>query len=364
MKFEAMSKIIVTFVLGSLMLATLFLLPAPALADGPFCSAPNLIIPDPETEPHSNGTVIGPIVTDTIVITDGGPILDLNMSISVTHTYVGDLIFTLTHKIDDTVISSTAIISRPKGIRPAGQDPEPACTGDNINIILDDEAGLVVHDDCNEDINNPNDPTILAYIDGESYRPYTYTVGVPGALYIFDGQLLSGTWELTMNDNFDVEEGTLHQWCLLTGADAPDLQISKDDGVATIAPGGAMTYTISYTNSGGPANNVVITETLPTNTSFNAAASPGWQQVGATTKYTYSVGYMNPNLNQKAAFGVTVNNPVPTGVSSITNTVEIDDDGTNGADQDSGDNSSTLVTNISTSPPPKLTYLPVVLKND
>jgi uncharacterized repeat protein (TIGR01451 family) len=353
MKFETISKVIFTFITGGLMLATLFLLPAPALADEPFCSAPNLTITDAFGVGGENGAYPGPIVTDTIVIPDGGTISDLNLSISVTHPYVGDLVFTLTHKIDSTVISSTEIISRPKGIRPSGGNSEPACTGDNINIILDDEASLTVHDDCNEDIDNPDDPTILAYIDGESYRPYTYTVGIPGALYIFDGQPLSGTWELAVNDNFEDVidgDGTLHQWCLLYGQATSDLQILKNDGVTTVTPGSAVTYTITYTNAAWPAHNIVITETLPTNTSFNAAASPGWNQVGATNQYTRSVDYMTPNLTQNIAFVVTVANPLPAGVANVANTVQIGDDGTNGVDQNLGDNSDTELTPVNAVP--------------
>src|SRR5690606_958936 len=58
----------------------------------------------------------------------------------------------------------------------------------------------------------------------------------------------------------------------------PDLTIEKSDGGATVAPGGTVAYTLVYTNQNGQgATGVVITETVPANTTFNAGASTaGW----------------------------------------------------------------------------------------
>ncbi|MCP4001401.1 MAG: hypothetical protein GY727_10870, partial [Gammaproteobacteria bacterium] len=53
--------------------------------NGSICSSPNLAIPDAAS------------VTDTLVVSDSGSLTDLNVSVDVTHSYVGDLIFTLTH---------------------------------------------------------------------------------------------------------------------------------------------------------------------------------------------------------------------------------------------------------------------------
>ena len=59
---------------------------------------------------------------------------------------------------------------------------------------------------------------------------------------------------------------------------APDLMVTKSDGGATAAPGGTVAYTLSYTNVGTQnATGVVLTETVPANTTFNAGASTaGW----------------------------------------------------------------------------------------
>jgi len=59
---------------------------------------------------------------------------------------------------------------------------------------------------------------------------------------------------------------------------APDFSITKSDGGASVAPGGTASYTLTYANAGDQgATGVVLTETVPANTTFNAGASTaGW----------------------------------------------------------------------------------------
>jgi uncharacterized repeat protein (TIGR01451 family) len=343
------TKVISLFVLASLILTATFLWPIRALADGPICSGPlNLPIPD-----SLGQDVPGTPITSTLIITNPALINDLDVIISTTHTYVGDLVFTLTHKIDPT-ITSTAIISRPLYGQSAITLPsEVACSGDDIFVTLDDEAVNDIQVDCTEGTLE-GDGT-KAYIDGQLYRPYS-------PLSIFDTDTLSGTWELTITDYYQDDIGSLAGWCLVptVPVEPPDLQISKDDGGITVTPGNRITYTLTYTNSGGVATGVVITETVPANTSFNAASSLGWQQVGATSQYTYPVGSVGPS--QTITFVVAVNNPLPGGVSVITNTVQIGDNGANGADQDLSDNQDEETT--PTAITSQKIYLPLILRNN
>ena len=59
---------------------------------------------------------------------------------------------------------------------------------------------------------------------------------------------------------------------------AADLQISKNDGETTAVPGEIIVYTLVYTNAGtSSASGVIITDTVPENTTFNPGASTlGW----------------------------------------------------------------------------------------
>ena len=55
---------------------------------------------------------------------------------------------------------------------------------------------------------------------------------------------------------------------------APDLRITKDAGAGFILAGGTLTYVLAYTNVGNQgATGVIITETVPANTTFTLAAA-------------------------------------------------------------------------------------------
>src|SRR6185436_13555825 len=52
---------------------------------------------------------------------------------------------------------------------------------------------------------------------------------------------------------------------------------TKSDGLTSTTPGSTLTYTINYANAGNQdATGVVLTETVPTGTTFVAAGSSVW----------------------------------------------------------------------------------------
>jgi uncharacterized repeat protein (TIGR01451 family) len=126
---------------------------------------------------------------------------------------------------------------------------------------------------------------------------------------------------------------------------APDLAVTKDDGGVSTTPGGTVAYTLSYVNNGDQgAAGVVLSETVPANSSFNAGASTaGWVCVpdgNAGSTCTLPVGNLAPGANGSATFAVTVAGP-PSSVTQIDNTVTITDDGTNGPEPEPDDNTDT-----------------------
>jgi LPXTG-site transpeptidase (sortase) family protein len=136
---------------------------------------------------------------------------------------------------------------------------------------------------------------------------------------------------------------------------AIDLTISKDDGSITSSAGGVVQYTLSYRNDGNsPASGVIITEIVPANTTFNAGASTsGWSCADgspAGTTCTFTVGTLNPGSSGSVIFAVTVDNPLPAGVTQIANTASIGDDGTHGLDADSSNNSHSDTTPVEAAP--------------
>ncbi len=99
---------------------------------------------------------------------------------------------------------------------------------------------------------------------------------------------------------------------------------------------------------------MVITETVPLNSSFDAGASdPGWTCTpngNAGSTCTLSVGNLAAGASGSATFAVTVVTPLPAGVTQIANTATIADDGTNGADPTPANNSSSDTTPVTAQP--------------
>jgi uncharacterized repeat protein (TIGR01451 family) len=118
----------------------------------------------------------------------------------------------------------------------------------------------------------------------------------------------------------------------------PDITISKSDGGVTATPGSVVTYTLTIRNVGNQdATGIVVTETVPANTTFNAGASTtGWNAGGTS----FTVGTLAAGATATVLYTVTVNSPAPSGLTQIDNTASAADDGTNGVDATPGNNSS------------------------
>ncbi len=141
----------------------------------------------------------------------------------------------------------------------------------------------------------------------------------------------------------------------ITGA-APDLSLTKSDGGASVVPGGGVSYTLTYANSGNiGASGVVITETVPANTTFNAGASTaGWTCTpngNAGSTCTLAIGSVAAGGGSTATFAVTASNPIPAGTTQISNTASIADDGTNGTDPNPANNTASDTTPVTGAQP-------------
>jgi subtilisin-like proprotein convertase family protein len=150
-----------------------------------FNADPGLAIPD--------GDPIG--VSHTIMVGPSFTVGDVNVDLTVPHTWVGDLIVTVEH-LGTTVV----IIDRP-GVPALGGF---GCDQDNYNlIILDDEASDPIEDQCVPDLTSPPN-----YIPNE-------------ALSAFDTMNSAGAWTITVSDNAGFDEGTLDHWSLHIDAPGP-----------------------------------------------------------------------------------------------------------------------------------------------
>ncbi|MCE7988976.1 MAG: DUF11 domain-containing protein [Caldilinea sp. CFX5] len=127
---------------------------------------------------------------------------------------------------------------------------------------------------------------------------------------------------------------------------APDLQLTKSDEGQSATPGNTLRYRLNYKNQGNQgATDLVLTETLPEQTTFDAGnSSNGWKCTGATCRLP--VTDLAAGAQGATDFAVLVNNPLPTGVTTIRNSAVIADDGSNGDDPTPGNNQATVQTPV------------------
>lgn len=127
-------------------------------------------------------------ITQDINIPVAGTIIDIDFSADISHTYVGDLIITLSHA--GTTIT---IIDRP-----GFPSSTYGCGNNNIDCTFDDES-------VNGTVENVCNGTNPAY--SGDYEPEQ-------ALSVFDGLDQAGIWTITVSDNEGQDTGTLDEWCL------------------------------------------------------------------------------------------------------------------------------------------------------
>jgi subtilisin-like proprotein convertase family protein len=157
-----------------------------------YCATPNLAIPD------NNATG----VTSTIVVTRVGTLVDLNLIISGTHTWVGDLIITTTKGLNNV-----SLLNRPA-------TGTGSCSGNDLpNLTLDDDPGGTPGTSFQSSCASGTNPA-QAYAANGSYTPLS-------ALSAFDGQPLKGTWNLQIADRASADTGTLQKWCLAATFTSP-----------------------------------------------------------------------------------------------------------------------------------------------
>jgi LPXTG-site transpeptidase (sortase) family protein len=127
----------------------------------------------------------------------------------------------------------------------------------------------------------------------------------------------------------------------------PILTIVKDDSIDITAPGSTIVYLLTFDNVGTQdATGVFITETVSTGTTFNEAESGGsgvWScsdgaPAGSVCTHIVDVGHGVPSTGNLYAqtggiytvnFAVDVDNPLAAGITHISDTAVIEDDGNN-----------------------------------
>ena len=154
----------------------LFILPPETVL---FCDSLSDSISIPDND--ANG------VNDDIAITDGRVLVRVNLYLDISHSWVGDLVVSLTHL---NTGESRIALNRP-GSPPLG------CGNNDVVAILDDGAAQPADDKC------------------ASYPHAISGIYLPSQeLRTFSGGSISGTWRLNVSDQYQNDTGALNHWCL------------------------------------------------------------------------------------------------------------------------------------------------------
>ncbi|HJU40541.1 MAG TPA: hypothetical protein VJ724_13275, partial [Tahibacter sp.] len=201
------------------------------------CLSPNLAIPDSNT----NGA------TSTLTFTDATAITGVKLKIKTTHTYVGDLRYTLTRGA-----ASSIVIDRPGA--PASTN---GCDKPNIDVTLDDAATTLVENLC-----SATSPAL-----GGTAKPNNALDAT------FGGGAFGGTWSLKAVDVASGDTGTLTQWCLepktsaassysvggtATGVAGSGLALSLNGGASLPVAAGATAFTFPTSLADGTPYTVTV----------------------------------------------------------------------------------------------------------
>ena len=139
-----------------------------------FASNPNLNLSIPD---GIGANQPGSSVSSSINVPAAGTISNIKVNVDISHTYIGDLIVTLTHPNGSTRVNLWE--------RNCNSNP----SNTNFDVIFQDGATSVL---C-------ADPTV------GTYRPAS-------SLSAFNGLDISGTWTLTITDNYNGDTGVLNDW--------------------------------------------------------------------------------------------------------------------------------------------------------
>lgn len=258
---------------------------------------------------------------------------------------------TLDGRVEVTLGAGESNLDVDFGYRPT--EDQPATLGDrvwrdeNVNGIQDgDEPGIADIEVTLLDETGNTIATTTTDSDGmylfENIPPGNYIISVPQPEDLNYAPVNQGDDD-TVDSDIVPETGqssviTLRPGEVNTTVDAglymplPVLSITKVAEGTGVAPGGTLTYTLAYSNSGtADATGVVVREVVPEFTTFNATAStPGWECEGGDTSAgticIYRVGLLGVGESGSITFGVVVNSDIPDTETQISNQVVISGD--------------------------------------
>ncbi len=211
-----------------------------------FCDS----LPGPALIPDANI----PGIDNDIVVGTAQSIADLNVAVSLAHTWVGDLRIVLSH-VDSG--SSVVLLEHPGRV-----ETGLGCGLDDLDAVFDDASLRPAEERCAE---GPPFPAI----DG--------SVAPLGALAVFNGQSLAGTWRLNVSDRTTMDTGSLLGWCLRPNSVTPvvtDFTCDDDQSECAQVVGEPFTLDFRYADPDGDAVTWHLTGRRGDGVEFDAGSGP------------------------------------------------------------------------------------------
>ncbi len=190
---------------------------------------------------------IDPASVNTAVSTLNVPlntlIADVNVSVQVDHSWIGDL---------DATVSSPSGTDIQLFDRPGVPETDFGCDGNNINVVFDDEAASTAADleatcGANPGISGP-------------YQPIT-------PLSTLDTEPAQGTWTLSITDNYPEDGGSITGWSVTfcVGGDNLTATLATNSPLTVVAGGSGevATANLEAEYSGTAAQAVYTLLVLP-----------------------------------------------------------------------------------------------------
>ena len=123
---------------------------------------------------------------------------------------------------------------------------------------------------------------------------------------------------------------------------APDIAVTKTNGVSSVVPGETLTYTITIQNTGNQdAVNVTLSDVIPPGTGFVSASDGGAETPPGGGIVVWPLFNLPAGASVTRTLVVDVIIPPPPGLTMIVNTATAADDGSNGPDPNPGNNTGT-----------------------
>lgn len=263
----------------------------------------------------NNSTSCSSPLTRTFSIGSALVVDDVNIGIRVTHSWRGDLRFTLISPSGTRV----QIVNSPGGSNNSVDD---------FNVLLDDEAA---------------GGSVSSYTSsaGSSAPPYTVNLTPQSSLSAFDGENAAGVWTLEICDVYpQADNGSFIRADLYITQAGPraDLSLSKTVNTSSPSRGATVSYTISVTNSSSStlsASGVTVRDVLPGGISFVSANS-----ANGTYSASNGIWTLANSLAPGASATLTINATVTASQgAAVENWAEVWSSSANDSDSTPGNNS-------------------------